>query len=212
MTTVANHANTTRAKKVMRSSIRATRRVRDQGPAWRAEVAARIKSQIDDLVIDLAPDAAICAFLPTPMEPDPTLGFANWREWGHDVLLPRMASHSRLSWVLWGPGMTHAMGPFGIQEPVGPSRADSADGLISANVGLILLPGLAAEPAGWRLGQGGGHYDRVLTDLPRFRDGGPLRAVVLHDDEVFAPGAIPREHHDRPVDRIITPGGIVRCG
>ena len=84
--------------------------------------------------------------------------------------------------------------------------------MILVFVGLILLPGLAAEPAGWRLGQGGGHYDRLLEDLPLHKDGGPLCALVLHDQEVLEADAIPRERHDRPVDLIITPSRVVRCG
>ncbi|HEY0868847.1 MAG TPA: 5-formyltetrahydrofolate cyclo-ligase, partial [Acidothermaceae bacterium] len=74
------------------------------------------------------------------------------------------------------------------------------DAIIDAQV--ILVPALAIDPSGHRLGRGGGSYDRALT---RVRPGQTVLAVV-HDDEVF--DVVPFEPHDRIVDGALTPSGV----
>jgi 5-formyltetrahydrofolate cyclo-ligase len=72
-----------------------------------------------------------------------------------------------------------------------------------ADASMVLVPALAVDRSGHRLGRGGGSYDRALT---RVRPATPVLAVV-HDDEVLA--AIPVEEHDRPVDGALTPNGVL---
>ena len=72
---------------------------------------------------------------------------------------------------------------------------------------LVLLPALAVDGAGTRLGQGGGHYDRTLALLPSTRPGRPVLAAVVRDPELLPAGALPREAHDVPVDAALTPSG-----
>jgi 5-formyltetrahydrofolate cyclo-ligase len=67
---------------------------------------------------------------------------------------------------------------------------------------VILVPALAVDLRGHRLGRGGGSYDRALT---RVRPGQTVLAVV-HDDEVL--DAVPFEPHDRIVDGALTPSGV----
>jgi 5-formyltetrahydrofolate cyclo-ligase len=67
---------------------------------------------------------------------------------------------------------------------------------------VILVPALAVDLRGHRLGRGGGSYDRALT---RVRPGQTVLAVV-HDDEVL--DAVPFEPHDRVVDGALTPSGV----
>ena len=67
---------------------------------------------------------------------------------------------------------------------------------------VILVPALAVDLRGHRLGRGGGSYDRALT---RVRPGQTVLAVV-HDDEVV--DAVPFEPHDRIVDGVLTPSGV----
>jgi 5-formyltetrahydrofolate cyclo-ligase len=67
---------------------------------------------------------------------------------------------------------------------------------------VILVPALAVDLSGHRLGRGGGSYDRALT---RVRPGQTVLAVV-HDDEVL--DAVPFEPHDRIVDGALTPSGV----
>jgi 5-formyltetrahydrofolate cyclo-ligase len=70
------------------------------------------------------------------------------------------------------------------------------------DAGVILVPALAVDLRGHRLGRGGGSYDRALT---RVRPGQTVLAVV-HDDEVL--DAVPNESHDRIVDGALTPSGL----
>jgi 5-formyltetrahydrofolate cyclo-ligase len=67
-----------------------------------------------------------------------------------------------------------------------------------ASVDVILVPGLAFTADGWRLGRGGGYYDRVLADCaPRTR-----RLGVCFSTQIVA--SIPTEPHDQRVARVIT--------
>lgn len=77
-----------------------------------------------------------------------------------------------------------------------------------ADAALILVPALAVDRTGTRLGRGGGWYDRAL--IHRF-PGCPVFAVCW-DWEVRGHGdePLPRETHDLPVDGALTPGGVIR--
>ncbi|MTV25138.1 5-formyltetrahydrofolate cyclo-ligase [Nitriliruptoraceae bacterium ZYF776] len=85
----------------------------------------------------------------------------------------------------------------GIAEPVGP-RVDPAI------VDLAFVPGVAFDRAGARLGQGGGHYDRLLAALP---DATPRIGVAFSCQVV---PRVPVEDHDRPVDVVLTDHGAHR--
>jgi 5-formyltetrahydrofolate cyclo-ligase len=81
---------------------------------------------------------------------------------------------------------------------------------VLAEADVIIVPALAADTLGTRLGQGGGWYDRALVEA---RPGVPIVALVFdnefHDAEVRA---IPREPHDLPVSIVVTPSGVHRIG
>ncbi|MFB7599105.1 5-formyltetrahydrofolate cyclo-ligase, partial [Streptomyces sp. NPDC056160] len=82
---------------------------------------------------------------------------------------------------------------------LGPDAVTAAD--------VVLLPGLAADSRGMRLGRGGGSYDRVLARLER-ADAHPALVVLLYDREVVE--HVPAEPHDRPVQAVVTPSGVRR--
>jgi len=87
-------------------------------------------------------------------------------------------------------------------QPLGRDAVSLAD--------VVLAPGLAVDPAGTRMGQGGGCYDRAL---PRRRPGTPV-VVVLHPGELL-PGTeppLPRRPHDQPVDAVVTAEGVTDLG
>jgi 5-formyltetrahydrofolate cyclo-ligase len=84
-----------------------------------------------------------------------------------------------------------------------PSPAEDAELLVPQ---LIIAPLLAFDPLGYRLGQGGGYYDRTLEDL---RAKGPVFVIGLG----YAGQRIdrvPREAHDQPLDAILTETGYHR--
>ena len=86
-------------------------------------------------------------------------------------------------------------------EPGGPRLGKGA----IATADVVIVPALAVDPRGGRLGQGGGSYDRALA---RTRDG-TLVVALLHDDELLAE-AVPTAGHDRPVGAVVTPRRVVR--
>ena len=84
-------------------------------------------------------------------------------------------------------------------EPLGRGAVTSAD--------VVLVPGLAVDRAGVRLGRGGGSYDRVLAGVA----GRAFTCVLLHDGEVLDM-PVPRERHDVPVAAAATPSALHRLG
>lgn len=69
---------------------------------------------------------------------------------------------------------------------------------------VVIVPGLAFTQAGQRLGMGGGHYDRYLTDHP-----GTFSIAVCYDWQVL--DGLPSEPHDMPVKMIVTESRVVAC-
>ena len=78
------------------------------------------------------------------------------------------------------------------------------DAPIDHDPDLALVPGLAFTPAGQRLGQGGGHYDRYLNDHPD-----TLAVGLCYDWQVL--DALPTEPHDHPMDWLLTESRMIQC-
>ena len=89
--------------------------------------------------------------------------------------------------------------PFGFTQPTARAPLVPADA-----IDVVLVPGLAFDRAGTRLGHGAGLYDRLL---PRLRPGIPLVGVTI-DTAVVA--ALPREAHDVPMTHLLTPSGLIQ--
>ena len=83
---------------------------------------------------------------------------------------------------------------FGMLEP-----GEACPLLAPEEIDLVLVPGLAFDRAGYRLGQGGGYYDRYLPQCPG-KSLALCREAVLFE-------ALPREEHDRPVGLVLTEHG-----
>lgn len=117
-----------------------------------------------------------------------------------EVLLPVLAPDRSLDWALDEGLGRLAPGPHGLLQPIGPRLGSEA----LATADLVLVPALAVDRAGHRLGRGGGYYDRALAVVP---PGTPVLAVV-YAEEVL--DAVPVEPHDRPVTGALTPRGLTR--
>ena len=90
---------------------------------------------------------------------------------------------------------------FGLLEPAGPREPAGA----LDSVDLLLVPALAVDLHGNRIGWGKGHFDRALAGVA------PDRVVaVVFDDEVLA--EVPVQQHDRRVGAVLTPSGLRRLG
>ncbi|MGH3928421.1 MAG: 5-formyltetrahydrofolate cyclo-ligase [Pseudonocardiaceae bacterium] len=157
----------------------------------------------------------VCAYWPVGGEPGSPALLDSLLHRGCRVLLPVVdasgpldcaplnrvpLNRAPLNWAEYtGAGSLRA-GPFGLREPTGPRLGRTA----IAEAALILVPALAVDHRGVRLGRGGGYYDRTL---PLAKAGTPLIAVV-RDDEVLP--WLPCEPHDVLVSAALTPGsGLV---
>lgn len=116
-------------------------------------------------------------------------------ERGVEVIVPVVLADGLLDWVRYDGAAAMAPNRYGIDEPTGPRLGTEA----VATADLLVVPGLAVDPEGHRLGRGGGYYDRALA-----RVGAQVpRVIVVYDDEVLA--AVPHEPHDEQVDIAVTP-------
>jgi 5-formyltetrahydrofolate cyclo-ligase len=116
---------------------------------------------------------------------------------GHEVLLPVVPrERGPLEWARFDGSF--ARGPLGLREPTGERLGVEAIGTAA----LVLVPGLAVDRRGIRLGRGAGYYDR---SLPFAR--APL-VMLLNDDELVE--RLPAEPHDHPVTAALLPkAGLV---
>jgi 5-formyltetrahydrofolate cyclo-ligase len=143
----------------------------------------------------------IAAYVSVGTEPETGgLLFALWKR-GSYLLLPVLREDDDLDWASYeGPGSL-APGPRGLVEPVEPRRGVAA----VASADLVLVPALAVDRLGNRLGRGGGSYDRALA-----RVGAAVPTIaLLHDGELL--DQVPAGPHDQRVRAVAQPGrGITR--
>jgi 5-formyltetrahydrofolate cyclo-ligase len=124
------------------------------------------------------------------------------------VVLPWLREDRDLDWVD-DPGPAELPGAP-MRPPGDPLGLDTV-----RRVDLLLVPALAVDTAGRRLGQGGGSYDRVLQRLAGAPTADrPLVVACVHDDELLDArrSPLPEEPHDRRVDAVLTPGRYVDLG
>ncbi|MEU3278144.1 5-formyltetrahydrofolate cyclo-ligase [Streptomyces antibioticus] len=156
---------------------------------------------------ELAHARTVAAYVSVGAEPGTRALLDALHARGVRVLLPALLPDNDLDWgtytgedslarVRHG-GRMELLEPAG--ERLGPDAVTGAD--------VVLLPGLAADARGMRLGRGGGSYDRVLARLDS-AGARPALVVLLYDTEVVA--HVPAEAHDRAVRAVVTPSGIRR--
>ncbi|NEB03142.1 5-formyltetrahydrofolate cyclo-ligase [Streptomyces sp. SID13726] len=170
------------------------------------EAAAALADRALDLP-ELADARTVAAYVSVGGEPGTLALLDALRERGVRVLLPALLPDNDLDWGSYtGEGSLARVqhgGKMALFEPsgerLGPDAVTEAD--------AVLLPGLAVDGRGMRLGRGGGSYDRALARLER-AGARPALVVLLYDAEVVA--HVPEEPHDRPVHAVVTPSGVRR--
>ena len=166
---------------------------------WREDAAERIALQVAELVdeLGLGPGDTVAAYVSRPNEPGmlPTLELL--RERSLRVLVPVLGQALTRDWGEYtGVDDLDQRAPGRPLEP--PESA--GDGSLLAEAAIILVPALRVDDDGYRLGQGGGWYDRALHHASPTSE---MLAVVF-DDEVD-PNPLPRGDHDLPVRAVLTP-------
>lgn len=191
-------------KSTLRRELLAARRA--LSPEDRA-AAARALSRSALALPELAGARTVAAYVSVGAEPGTRELLDALRAAGKRVLLPLLLPDNDLDWAAYeGPGSlaeTAHPGKMRLLEPAGPPLGPDA----VTGADAVLLPGLAVDRRGMRLGRGGGSYDRVLARLER-AGAHPALVVLLYDEEVVA--RVPEEPHDHPVQAVATPSGVVR--
>ncbi|KIF69460.1 5-formyltetrahydrofolate cyclo-ligase [Streptomyces sp. AcH 505] len=196
MTPVSNKA----AKAAVRRELLAARALLSYEDA--AEAAAVLAGRALDLP-ELAAARTVAGYVSVGREPGTRVLLDALHARGVRVLLPVLLADNDLDWAAYEGADRLRKAGRGLLEPDGPRLGP--DAVLAADV--VLLPGLAVDGHGMRLGRGGGSYDRVLARLAR-AGAAPALAVLLYDDEVVA--RVPAEPHDHPVRAVVTPGGVRR--
>jgi 5-formyltetrahydrofolate cyclo-ligase len=154
-------------------------------------------------VLDL-PELTAChtvaAYLSIGTEPATMHLVRGLRARGARVVVPVLRDDLDLDWADYVPGTPLAQGRHRLQEPEGPRLGPD----FAAQADALVVPALAVDETGIRLGRGGGSYDRALA---RVADDRPV-IVLLYDGEVLP--VVPAETHDQRVSAAVTPARVWR--
>ncbi|SDO93803.1 5-formyltetrahydrofolate cyclo-ligase [Actinopolyspora xinjiangensis] len=137
----------------------------------------------------------VCAYVPVGSEPGSPELLDDLVARGHRVLLPVVAGRNPLEWAEYHGPESLRRATYGLLEPSTPHLGVRA----VAEAGAVLVPALAVDREGVRLGKGAGFYDR---SLPLAEESAELTAVVRDSEFVER---LPAESHDVRVAGVITP-------
>lgn len=139
--------------------------------------------------------ATVAAYVGFGQEPPTRQLLEGLRAGGTEILLP-VIDDSTLDWAIYAGRTALSPGQLGILEPTGRRLGPAA----LARATVVVVPALAVDRMGHRLGRGQGYYDRALAEVRS-----PVVAVV-YDEELI--DAVPHEPHDRLVDAVLRPMGL----
>ena len=202
----------TSSKAALRSWVRAKRRALTDLPATGSVLGPEhepdegfadavlgrpeVRAALDD-----HPQAPVLVYVEARGEP-PTSGLrGRLRQAGRQVLVPWALPDREMKW-LPDTGAAQPWGLPGVGQPQDSSSAIAAAELLARGPAVLILPALAATARGDRLGQGGGYYDTLLAECPRWSAGGPLRVALVWSWEVVE--ELPVDQHDQPVDLVVS--------
>jgi len=167
--------------------------------AGRAAAGAALRERV--LAIpEIQAAQVVAAYVSVGAEPATRDLLDGWHAAGVTVLLPVLLADRDLDWSVYGGPGTLRPAERGLLEPVGHRMGVAA----LSSAGAIVVPALAVDLAGWRLGRGGGSYDRALARAPA----GLFTAALVYDGEVLA--SVPVGPDDRPVCAAVTPDRLLR--
>lgn len=183
------------------------RTLREQQKARRAEALKALGAAVNEglvrngtALLGERPPGIVSAYYPMEGEIWPLALMGALRARGHSLALPVMQGKTDpLLFRAWAPGDDLIPGVWGIRQPA-PSKP-----VVLPDV--LLVPLLAFDRQGNRLGYGGGYFDRTLRDLRRRKT---ILAVGLGLDELEV-DAVPHLDYDERLDWILTPSGSWRC-
>jgi 5-formyltetrahydrofolate cyclo-ligase len=165
-----------------------------RGPAAAAALAKQVET-----MLGAVPPAIIAGYWPIGSELDCRPALARLHAAGHALALPVAGQRGdRLVFRRWAPGEPLEQGPFGTFHPLPSAAVAEAD--------IVLVPLLAFDRRGHRLGYGAAYYDRTLNGL---RAGRTITAWGLAFDEQEI-DQVPAEPTDARLDGVITDKRLLR--
>ena len=173
-----------------REAMDLRRRLHEAAPEAGAAIAQNFLK-----CVELADSVPVAGYLPTRHEADPRALMESLRNKGFPILLPRVAARNApLAFHLFRHDAHPVEGAFGLNEPAPEWPQGVPD--------VLLIPVLAFDEKGYRLGYGGGYYDRTLKALRAAKN---LRAIGI----AFSgqERALPHDEHDERLDGIVTEKG-----
>lgn len=159
--------------------------VRDE---WNTAIGKHLK-----LLLERQPASTIGVFWPMRSEPDLRHLFEEWAAAGVQLALPVVIDRDLpLKFLAWAPGDALGKDAMGVWVPAGASREVTPD--------LLLVPCVGYNKERFRLGYGGGFYDRTLAQQPRPHAIGVAYVCARADFAV--------EAHDIALDAVVTEAGV----
>ncbi|MFC4125780.1 5-formyltetrahydrofolate cyclo-ligase [Nocardia rhizosphaerae] len=162
-----------------------------------AAEAAALAAAIGPLA---GPDVVVCAYVPIRGEPGDLRMLDALRERDATVLLPVTGEPGPLCWARYEGADSLRKARYGLREPTTPTLPPGT----VATAASILVPALAVDRRGVRLGRGAGYYDRTLGAA----DPAARLIAVVRDSELV--DRLPEEPHDHRMGWAVTPGGGLR--
>lgn len=187
------------AKQALRDRLLARRR--EMRPRDLAEAAGGLRQVVLDEVAVTGVDTVAC-YVSVGSEPGTGPLLDELESRGVQTLLPVLTDDDDLDWARYTGPLGLVPATRGLVEPR--ARRLGRDAVRSAS--LVLVPALAVDRRGYRLGRGGGYYDRALA---RLLGTSAFVVALVHDGEVLDL-PVPIEAHDRPVHAVATPSGLTR--
>ncbi|MGU3432068.1 5-formyltetrahydrofolate cyclo-ligase [Actinomycetes bacterium M1A6_2h] len=181
-------------------------------PAWRRRILdarrhrpldlrAADASALSHVLSELASGAStVAAYVPVGGEPGSVSMLDAMRGAGTRVLLPLAGEPGPLSWAEYTGPDSLVPAAYGLQEPSGPALPPET----VADADLVLVPALAIDRRGVRLGRGAGFYDRTLS----LASASAHLVGVVFDEEYV--DRLPGESHDISVSHVLTPRAGLR--
>lgn len=171
--------------------------------AARREVTAAVRAAEADAIASAVlrlvhAGQTICSYVPVGTEPGSRSLLDDLLSRDVRVLLPVVVGAQPLDWAAYSGSLQP--GPHKLLEPAGPRLGPAA----ISSASLVLVPALAVDRTGVRLGRGAGHYDRSLVHAAP-----DARLIGVVRDQEFLP-RLPSDPHDVRMTAVLTPGhGVV---
>jgi 5-formyltetrahydrofolate cyclo-ligase len=165
----------------------------DERHGWNERVSALLEQ-----IVPVAPRTVVGFCWPFKGEIDARFAVRHWRERGATAALPEVvAKAGPLQFREWWPGAPMKPGVYGIPVPDGTA-------VLAPDIAIVPMNGFDGQ--GYRLGYGGGYFDRTLAALER-----RVLAIGVSYEALRLPTIYPQPH-DIPMDFVVTEAGAWRAG